>query len=97
MSDGKSDRLLVALNLVADVLDVAAEAFGGLAAGAHEGHESQDQEEKQETFQRCFHRWAWFQLVARLRGIFCSVPKDAFAWSARCAKIRDGPDRRHGV
>ena len=46
----------MALYLVADMLDVSAEAFGCLAAGgACDGQESQGQNEKSEAFQKCFH------------------------------------------
>jgi hypothetical protein len=52
---GKSRPVLLVLNLFAEVLDVFAKSFGGLAAGAGEGHESHGEKEKEELFQGGLH------------------------------------------
>jgi len=49
-------QMLGILNFFPEVLDVAAEAFGGLATGDHERRKAGGKEEEQETLQQCFHR-----------------------------------------
>lgn len=45
--NSKCGRLLISLNFLAEILDVAAEALGRLAASADERHESHSQNKNQ--------------------------------------------------